>query len=221
MDLAGKPVLERVMERARRARLLDELLVATTDKPEDEAIAALCARHGWPVYRGSENDLVDRYYQAALPLGAELIVRLTADNPLIDGEIVDLVVSQMLEQPELDYASNVFPNTTFPVGLVAEVFTFKALERTWKEDQNPSWREHVTPYMYRNLDRFRVAGVSHSTDLSGLRWTLDTPQDYQFMTAVYDHFRDAPFSWRDLLQLLQERPELSEINRDVVHRTLD
>ena len=160
LDLAGEPMLARVVHRVQRAASLQEVIVATTVQPADDAITQLCAGRGWPCARGSQDDVLDRYYQAATASQADVVVRITSDCPLIEPDVIDQVVGALLAgQPEVDYASNVQPPRTFPRGLDVEVIRFDALERAWREDVDPAWREHVTPYLYRHPERFRIHGV--------------------------------------------------------------
>jgi spore coat polysaccharide biosynthesis protein SpsF len=220
-DLAGEPVLTRCINRVRRSEKLDEVVIATTCKQEDEAIVHLCTEHGWPCFRGSEEDVLDRYYQAALSYKAEVVVRITSDCPLIDPEVVDWLIQEFLDrQPGLDYTSNTLPPRTYPRGLDTEVIGFNALERAWQEDRNRSWREHVTPYIYRNPERFRIYSVTSETDYSSLRWTVDTPEDLAFVRCVYDHFGHDSFSWREVLGFLESNPELLQINRQVHQKVI-
>lgn len=214
-DLAGKPMLVQCVERVRRATTLDEVVVATTDEPADEAVVALCQRHGYPCTRGSQDDVLDRYYRAVQHYPADVIVRITSDCPLIEPEIIDRVVQEFQKNP-CDYASNTLPPRTFPRGLDVEVFSFAALEGAWQEDKNPAWREHVTPYLYYHPERFRLLAVSSDVDYSAMRWTVDTPKDLAFVQHIYEAFNgDNTFSWRDVLRLLEQHPQWMEINREV------
>ena len=214
--LAGKPMLERVVSRVQRAHTLHQVVVATTTRPEDDAIQALCQKRGWDYYRGNAEDVLDRYYHAARTFQADIIVRITADCPLIEPEIIDRTVQAFFENlPEVDYASNVHPKRTFPRGLDVEVFSFSVLERIWKEDRNPAWREHVTPFIWKHPDRFRMVSVVNDEDLSYMRWTVDEVADLVFVQKIYDYFRHDEFTWRDVLVLLDRHPEWLEINRHV------
>ena len=221
-DLAGQPMLARCVARVGRAQLLDEVLVATTTSPADDATAELCAARGWRCFRGSEDDVLDRYYQAARLHGADLVVRVTSDCPFIEPEIVDRVMREFGDrQPHVDYVSNFIPGRTYPRGLDVEVFTVRALERAWREDGNSAWREHVTEYILRNPDRFRLHGVRHSENLSRWRWTVDTAEDLRLAKLIYDAFRHDLFSWRDVLDLLAKHPQWAEINRNVAQTSVD
>jgi len=217
-DLAGEPMLARVVNRICRAKSLQEVVIATTTNALDDVIVKLCEARDWRWFRGSEEDVLDRYYQAARKYQADLIVRITSDCPLIDPEIVDQVVQEFLErQPEVDYASNTWPQRTFPRGLDTEVTRIDVLERAWREDRSPTWREHVTPYIYRNPDRFRIHNVLSQVDYSTMRWTVDTPEDLTFVRRIYDYFGHDSFSWHEVLKVLEEHPEWVEINRHVQH----
>ncbi len=220
LDLAGKPMLERIVSRCRQASTLDEVLVATTTQPADDRIADLCAAHNWPGFRGSEDDVLDRYYRAALQQQAEIVVRITGDCPLIDPEVIDLTVKKFLEHGALDYASNSLDRITFPRGLDVEVMSFNALTRAWHEDHNPAWREHVTPYIYRHPEKFRLLSVTNEVDYSHLRWTVDTPADLALVRKIYEHFGGDDFSWRQVLALLAQHPQWLEINRYVAQKEL-
>ncbi len=221
LDLAGEPMLVRGVNRTRRAQTLDEVVVATTVKPTDDAIVDLCDERGWPCFRGSEEDVLDRYYHAALAHQADVVIRITSDCPLIAPEIVDRVVWEFLDlQPEIDYACNVLPRRSFPRGLDTEVMRFDVLEQAWREDRNPAWREHVTPYIQRNPDLFRIHGITNDIDYSHMRWTVDTPEDLAFVRCIYEHFGHDRFSWRELLAVLDEHPEWLEINQHVQQKVV-
>jgi len=240
LDIAGQPMLARVVERTRQARKVDEVVVATTTDPSDDAVVALCQRRGYPYYRGSLYDVLDRYYQTAKTFGAEVIVRITADCPLIDPGVIDRTVQEFM-LAGVDFAANRLPppwRRTYPIGLDTEVCTFAALERAWREADLPHHREHVMPYLYEPAtsnqqlpggslsSTFRVLVVNHDVDgdrksLGHLRWTVDTAEDLNLIRQIYAHFpgRD-DFTWLDVLELVQHNPELGQINADVQHKTL-
>lgn len=221
VDLAGDFTLARVVNRTGRAKLLDQVVVATTVKPADDAIVRLCSERGWSCYRGSEEDVLDRYYKAACAFQADAIVRITSDCPLIDAGVVDRVVQEFLDrQPGIDYACNVLPRRTFPHGLDTEVMRFEVLEQAWREDDNPAWREHVTPYIYRHPEKFRLLWVTNDVDYSHMRWTVDTPEDLEFIRRIYEHFGHDHFSWREVLAVLDEHPEWLDINRHVRQKVI-
>jgi spore coat polysaccharide biosynthesis protein SpsF len=218
-DIAGETMLARVVRRVQLARMPDAVVVATTLAPSDDAIVAECVRLGVPAFRGSEQDVLDRYWQATCTHQADVIVRITADCPLIDPRLVDYVVAAFLEgQP--DYASNVLERT-YPRGLDAEVMTLATLERAWREAEQTYQRAHVTPYIYQNPDRFRLLSVRADADYSAYRWTVDTPEDLAFVQAVYARLRDKPAApWTVVLTLLTGEPDLAEMNRDIQQKAL-
>ena len=215
LDLAGRPVLRHGVERVRKARLVDRVLVATTDRPGDERIRQFCREQGIVCFGGSETDVLDRYWQAALSAGAgpgDGIVRITADCPLIDPVVIDLVIETFLACGA-DYVSNVQP-PTFPDGLDVEAFKFSALQTAWKEARLVSEREHVTPYLRNHPEKFSRRNVSHLQDLSALRWTLDEPADYALLQKVVGALneKNPDFHMEDVLQILAEHPEWQELN---------
>jgi len=212
-------MLARVVERTRRARRVHEVAVATTVAPQDDPLADLCQSRGWPFTRGKERDLLDRFHAAAIVHRADAVVRITSDCPLIDPNIIDRVV-EAFGPGDCDYASDTLEPRTFPRGLDVEVVGFKALERAWAEDTKPEWREHATPYIYRHPERFRLRAVRNDRDLSFHRWTVDTPEDYEFVCRVYDHFGHDRFVWTDVLKVLDEHPEWVEINRHVQQKSI-
>jgi len=222
LDLAGQPMLARVVERARRARLVDQVVVATTSDPSDDPVEALCRERGYACYRGSLHDVLDRYYQAARQFQAETIVRLTADCPLIDPGLIDETV-QAFYREGVDFACNRLPPPfprTYPIGLDVEVVSFQALERAWSEATARHDREHVLPYLYEMPGRFKIYQLQYTRDLSSLRWTVDTPQDLELARAIFAQFggRD-DFSWQEVYSLVERRPDLTRINAGVEHKT--
>jgi len=217
--LAGEPALARVVRRLARARTLDEIVVATTTRPADDEIESFCDERGWLCSRGSEDDVLDRYYQAAIAREADVVVRITSDCPLIEPIVVDRVVGEFLARyPEIDYVSNVAPQRTYPRGLDTEAVSMEALRRVWAEIRDAEYREHVTLYIRRHAETFRIHNVTNETDLSGMRWTVDTPEDLAFVRRIYDHFGNDTFSWQDVLAALEQHPEWLDINRHVQHK---
>lgn len=218
LDLEGAPALERTLRRVLRAPGLDEVLVATSAHPRDRAILEMAERVGVRGFAGDEDDVLDRFYRAGSAAGADVIVRLTGDCPLHDPEVIGGVVRAYLgRQAGVDYASNIAP-PSYPDGLDVEVFAFPLLERVWREATEPADREHVTTFIRTRPDRFRALNVRHDgEDLSGLRWTLDEPEDLDFLRRVFAAFggRD-DFGWRDVLRLLREHPELERAGAPAV-----
>ena len=219
-NLAGQPMLVRVINRTRRAKNLTDVIVATTTQPVDDVIAQLCQKRGWSYFRGSEEDVLDRYYQASLAFDVDVIVRITADCPLIDPEIIDRVLNEFLSRyPEVQYVSTTLIRT-YPRGLDVEVVSFQALDKAWREDKNPAWREHVTPFIWRHPEKFNLRNVAHNRDYSHMRWTVDTVEDMAFVRQIYDYFKNDAFGWRDVLKLLKKHPEWNDINRNVQQRAV-
>lgn len=217
--LAGEPVLGRVISRVSRAHTADAVVVATTVAPLDDLIASFCDRSGIDVFRGSENDVLDRYYRAASQYGADLVVRITSDCPFVDPMLIDQCV-ETIQTQGADYASNVVPRRSFPQGLDVEVFTFDALQEAWSSDQNPIWREHVTQYLVNHPEKFMIRCVENNQDLSMWRWTLDTIDDFHLIATIYDCFPSDSFSWRDIASFCTEHPELARLNRHVRQKTV-
>lgn len=214
-DVEGRPMLARLVDRVRRIAGLEGVVVVTTERAADQAILRFATEQGLPAYAGSEDDVLDRFYQAACRHGVSVVVRVTPDCPLLDPTVSAAVLARFLEgRGALDYVSNTQP-PTFPDGLDTEVFSFEALARAWREATAPPDREHVTSYMWRQPDKFRLANVTHAPDLSGLRWTVDEPADLEFARAVYRHLgvRAETSGMDDVLDLLRRRPELEQINR--------
>jgi len=219
MDIEGKTVLARVTDRLSRAEQVQQIVIATTTSALDDAIVTEAERNGIAVFRGSEQDVRSRYHQAAEEFCADAIVRITSDCPLIDAEIVDRVVYEALST-EADFVSNCI-RRTYPRGLDAEVFTLDALRRADDLGERPHHREHVTPIFYERPDLFRVCSVTGDEDYTRHRWTLDTPEDLQLIRAIYSHFDDPDyFGWREVITLMEEHPELAEINSHVIQKAV-
>lgn len=216
--LGGKSVLARVVERVRVATLVNEVVVATSTQPADDAIAEECERLSVACFRGAEADVLDRYYRAAKKFSADAVVRITADCPLIDPELIDDAVRTFLEQKP-DYVTNgLVP--TYPVGLDVEVFTSAALDAVWATAKETYERAHVTAYIYEHADLFKIASLRAEADCSRYRWTLDTPADLELIRAIYEHFGELKFGWREILSLMQSKPGLAAINAQVRQKNL-
>lgn len=214
-EILGKPLLIHVLERVKRMETKDTIALATTALKEDDRIAETVTTYDKTItlYRGSSQDVLDRYYKAATHCKADTIVRITSDDPLIDPKTSDMVVEAFLKN-HCDYCCNNMPRT-YPYGLDTEVFSFESLERTWKEAHTPHEREHVTPYMRENPDTFRLCNVQHTKDLSSLRWSVDYEEDLVFVTEVYKRLypKNPIFSMEDILDVLDKEPWLAEINK--------
>lgn len=212
-DIAGKPMLFHVVSRVRRARKVDLVAVATSTHTSDDVLASYCENEGIPCFRGSEDDVLDRFYQAARHFNADVIVRLSSDCPLHDPDVIDMTVNSLLEG-DADFVSGGL-ETTFPDGLDTAAFHMATLEKTWREAVLRSDREHVTTYIHHNPELFRRKTVRNTEDLSHHRWTVDEPRDLEFVRQVYVHLGDEHFGMKDVLQLLNRHPELKRINTGI------
>jgi spore coat polysaccharide biosynthesis protein SpsF (cytidylyltransferase family) len=238
LDIAGGPMLARVFTRTSRAKSVYQVLVATTTDASDDPVAACCDSMGILYTRGSLHDVLDRYYQAASQSRADVVVRITGDCPVIDPVLIDDCVNTLLDG-SFDFACNRLPppfTRTYPIGLDTEVCTFAALEVAWNVAKETFHREHVMPYLYEGVSLvtenrslstgtsqrgFRIAQLHHDPNYGRMRWTVDTPEDLEFMRQVYGRFdgRD-DFTWKEVLALVQREPELAAINSTVRHKTL-
>jgi len=219
LDLSGRTVLARVVRRASRAALVDEVVVATSVAPGDDPIVEECERLGVACFRGSEQDVLKRYHETAAACRADVVVRITADCPLIDPEVTDRVVGAFFEH-EPDYASNIL-RRTYPRGLDTEVMLRATLARAFQEATEPYQRTHVTPYIYQHPESFRLLAVTGSRDESAHRWTVDSPDDLALIRAVYQRMGgDDAFSWLDVCRLFEQEPWLADLNRHVRHKEL-
>jgi spore coat polysaccharide biosynthesis protein SpsF len=220
--LAGRPALARIVERLRAARGVDEVVVLTSRSPRDEAIVELCAARGIRCLRGSEHDVLDRFQQASQALDAQRIVRVTADCPLIDPEVVGRLLALAAAQPEDAYASVATGAIgadagyrRYPDGLDAETFTARMLATAWREASDPYDREHVTPFIWRHPERFPVVVLEADEDLGEERWTIDHPADLELVRAVYEGLPEGasrPAGFREVLAVLARDPRLRALN---------
>jgi spore coat polysaccharide biosynthesis protein SpsF len=202
-EVLGRPILAVLFDRLRGAKAVDEFVVATTDQPQDSAIADLAAAEGFACYRGSEDDVLDRFYQAANLHHADVIVRLTGDNPLVDAELVDWIVGQFREaSPPIENAA-LSPEAGFPHGLGGEIFTMQALELAWRDCLDPAWREHVTAFIYQHPELFRRVKLGCEPDYSHLRVSVDTPEDLELVRRIFNAFGRTRFPWREFPALLE------------------
>jgi spore coat polysaccharide biosynthesis protein SpsF len=208
-------MLVRQIERIRRARHIDQLAVATSTDATDDPLEALCDEENVECFRGDLNDVLDRFFRAAAIHSPEYVVRLTGDCPLIDPGLIDLAVDAILDSGA-DFVSNAV-QPTYPDGLDVEVLRFTALTRAWREARKPAEREHVTLYIYQHPESFRLHHVKGTRDLSHMRWTVDTIEDFGFVRSVYESlYRENPvFSTEDILKLLERNPGLANVNRHI------
>lgn len=219
-DLAGQPMLSRVVERARRAKTLDEVVVATSQVADDDIVEQLCTERAWSCFRGSEADVLDRYYRAAIEVQADLIVRITSDCPLIDPRLIDEHVNRLMSRwGEVDFVTNMVKQT-YPLGLAVEALPADVLARMKRMSQTEVLKEHVTTLAYMEPSWFQIDHIQHAVDLSHMRWTVDTPEDLELVRLIFQHFGHDHFSWEQVLPLLEEHPEWTEINWGVRQKTV-
>lgn len=213
--LANQPLIWHVFNRLSYSKKISNVVLATTTNTNDDSLEAWANDNNISVYRGSENDVLERYFEAAKKFEADIVVRITADDPFKDPEIIDAVIDLLLNE-ELDFAYNNNP-PSFPEGLDTEVFTFKALAQAQQKANDDFEREHVTQYFYRNPTLFKHKNFAYKENISQLRWTLDTPVDFAMATEVYNQLYkpNRIFLMNDILQLLQQHPAIAEMNRDV------
>lgn len=213
-QVLGRPLLSYLVERLKDVKNAQGFLILTTISPKDDVIVEFCEKEKIPYFRGPENDVLARYYQAALKWKPDAIVRTTADCPLTDPEIIDQIISAFVDaKTPLDYLSNVLERS-YPKGLDCEIFSFKALERAFKETDDPYNREHVSPYFYRNPEQFSIKNIALPKDYSKYRWTVDTKEDFELIEKMIEDLypKNPHFRFHDMLKLLEKHPEWSHIN---------
>ena len=213
MDLAGKPVLQRVTERVSQSNMTDEVMILTSISKKDIPTVQLVSSIGCRIFAGSEDDVLDRYYQAARLIHPEYVIRITADCPVFDPKILDLAISQL--KPETDYMADL--HDTLANGLDLEIIRFSALKNAWENARLASEREHVTMYIKNNRDKFilqdfscPIPGIGHH------RWTLDEPADYELLSGIYNHFKNQDFYTQDILDFLKKNPALGKLNAHIM-----
>lgn len=212
-DLCGKPALQRMIERVQRSKRIDEVMVVTSIEKNNLPILELCSKIGVRVGVGSEDDVLDRYYQSAKLLAPQYVIRLTADCPCFDAELLDQAIECMT--PEYDYCGML--SNSFADGLDLEIIKFSALYRAWKEARHSYEREHVTQYIIRHPELFNILTYeSPIGDFGDHRWTVDEPEDFEVVTHIYQHFLNdvgtEQFGYRDILEYLNAHPEIKMIN---------
>ncbi len=211
--IIGKSLLDIQIERVRRSKKIDKLIVATSTNSEDDKIDEICKSHGIDCFRGDLNDVLDRFYQASLIYKPDYIIRLTGDCPLSDPKIIDELVEFHING-NYEYSSNSF-NPTYPNGLDVEIFSFSILKQAWKEAELPSHREHVTLFIHRQPKRFTIGSMENEEDFSHYRWTVDEPEDFEVVRKIYEALHQQPnqFTMKNILDFLAQHPDISEINK--------
>jgi spore coat polysaccharide biosynthesis protein SpsF len=221
-EIAGRPMLSYQVGRLRRVRRTDRIVLAIPDDPANEPLERFCASEQVPCVRGPEQDVLARYVLAARECDATVVVRVTSDCPLIDPSLVDLAIDTLTNSdPRPDYVSNML-QPTWPYGMAVEAFTRAALEAANTEARDPAEREHVTPFIYWRRDRFRVQSLTRAPDLSALRWTVDTREDFALVSRLLERLYPAnpQFDIDDILALLGQHPDWSDINKHIQQRAV-
>jgi len=214
-----KKIIDFVVDQLKSCKTIEKIIVAIPDSIEDEITFKHLTSRNIQVFQGSLKNVLDRYYQCAKIASSSVIIRITADCPLIDPEIVDKVVTKFIEN-EFDYVANTHPRT-FPYGTETEVFSFNALETAWKETKDDFDQEHVTPYFYKNLDKFKIGNLSQEENLSNYRWTVDYKEDLEFVKFVVNNITKKPILTNDILDLIEKNPDILKINKKHNHEHLE
>jgi|APSaa5957512535_1039671.scaffolds.fasta_scaffold04183_5 spore coat polysaccharide biosynthesis protein SpsF len=209
----NQPMLIFQYKRLQRSKLSSLVCVATTNEKSDDIINELCLENNIPVFRGSETDVLKRYHDAANYFNADVVVRINSDCPLIDPSEVDKVINEWINSnPRVDYASNILEET-FPLGMHTEVFSIQALEKAHAEARLSDEREHVTPYIYRNPSIFNLQSIVNNENLSHYRWTVDYPEDLDFVREVANNLIPKEnFGMMEVVELINAKPNLKKIN---------
>lgn len=220
LPVLGKPLLAYQLERLRRAKRVDQIVIATTLNATDVPIVELCGQLGVSIFRGSELDVLDRYYQAAKGHGADVVVRVTSDCPVIDPALVDQVIDAYTGGG-YDYIANT-RERTFPRGMDCEVFSMAALTEAWNEGRLPYEREHVTPFLYQHPERYRIGNVASGRELGLHRWTVDTPEDFDLIQRIINTLYPVKpeFTLDDILAEFERHPDWMQINQHIRQKEL-
>lgn len=218
MKINGHSMLEEVIRRTKAIKGINGIIVATTENPKDLKIVSLCKKLKVQAFRGSEDDVLDRFYQCAKAEKADVVIRITSDCPLLDPEIVVQGLKKILSQ-KVDYLSNALKRT-YPRGLDFEIFTFQALEKAWREGKESTDREHVTPYIYSHPEIFKIGHLVNPTNYSDYRLTVDTQIDLELVRRIFKALggNGKVFGLKDIVRFLEKNPELGKINSEVVQK---
>ncbi|WP_188203983.1 cytidylyltransferase domain-containing protein [Desemzia incerta] len=224
MRIEGQTVLKHVISRIRRSKEVDDIVIATTILPDDDKIVEEAKKLKVNYFRGSEEDVLARYYHAAKENQAEIVVRITSDCPLIDSKVIDEMIEKfkvLFSTDDVDYLSNTLERT-YPRGLDLEIVPFRRIEEAFRNANKPYQREHVTPYFYENSDKFKLVNFSNSKDYSNYRWTLDTQEDLELITELYRHMYRGQhdFYLQGIVKVLEKNNELIGINSEVKQKEL-
>ena len=216
MELYGKPVIQNIVERVGRCEKINEVVVATSSDVTDDSVATFLQNHNINVFRGDLDNVLSRYYHCAKDYGADCVIRLTGDNALVDSEIIDEAID-IYQKNSIDYLDY---KSTLPLGMAVEIFSFDALEKAYMGAENTECLEHVTPYMRENPHVFSIMSYINPSDEdhSNLRFTMDTMEDYEFVSCIYSYFRGNMFNYNDVLEVLSLHPEWILINQNITQK---
>lgn len=219
--ICGKTVIEHDIDRLRLVENIDDIIIATTTKKEDDTIVEMAKKLGVKFFRGSENNVLSRYYFAAKENKADIVVRVTSDCPLLDYKVCDKIIRFFKQNRNIDYVSNTLERT-YPRGYDVEVFSFEALKMAYEKASETYEKEHVTPYIWQNTEMFKINQICNDEDYSNLRLTLDTKEDFELISKIYDelYINNGMFGFEDIINLYNKNPEIFEINKDIVQKSV-
>ena len=221
-EVNGKPLLLYQLERVKKSKLIDKIVIATTTTKKDDLIINFCEQYNVDCYRGSEEDVLARYYEASQQFGGEVIVRLTSDCPIIDPSIIDKTIKYYIDNlPYYDYVSNTIERT-YPRGMDVEVFSIKALRKAFLESKLKADREHGTAYMYSKAYKLNIGSVSNNLDLSKHRWTVDTIEDFKLIETILHNLNieNRMFKMEDVINLLDNNPDWFKLNAHIEQKKI-
>jgi spore coat polysaccharide biosynthesis protein SpsF len=222
LKACGRTMLGHVLSRVSACSVVDEIIVATTKKEEDDVIVKECDCWGVRYYRGDELNVLQRYYEAALEAKTDTVVRVTSDCPVIDPDILSELIGRFYSENTAPKTTDYMRNEMYPLGLNAEIFTFAALEKSYREASKDYEFEHVTPYIYLHPEQFVIKSIMSAIDYTSYRWTLDTKEDYELIGKIFSYLyeENALFGMKDILRLMDQFPELKQINSHIRQKRL-
>ena len=208
-------VLDYVINQLKFSKKIDKIIIATTLSKDDDVIVNFAKKNNYNYFRGSENNVLDRFYQCAKKFGIDDIIRITSDNPLIDPNIIDMIINEY-KNKEYDFVTNTL-DRTFPYGTEVEVFSFESLEKAWKNAKKPSEREHVTPFIRNPKNKFILKNIEYQENISYLRYTIDRIEDLKLVKEIIKNSSTRPILIQDVIKLYKNKPEIFEINKNIKH----
>ena len=213
LKIENKNLLEHLFSQLSHSKQIDKKIIATTINKIDDEIENFAKLQNITFFRGNPLDVLDRYYRCAKFFNLETIVRISGDAPLIDPSIVDKTI-EYYKKNNFDYVSNFF-NRSYPIGTEIEIFSFKTLEKCWMNAKKSSEKEHVTPFIYNHPELFKIGHIEYKKNISHLHWTVDQIEDFKFVELIFKKIKKRPILMDDILELLENEPELLEINKNI------